>query len=34
MSWVDILSQLLGAAVVIAGIFLFAIIWAGNGEMK
>jgi hypothetical protein len=32
MTWVDIISQLLGAAILIAGCFLFAIIWAGNGE--
>lgn len=34
MTWVDIISQLLGAAILIAGCFLFAIIWVGNGEMK
>jgi nitrogen fixation-related uncharacterized protein len=34
MSWGDILAQLLGAAIVAVGVFIFAIIWAGDGEMK
>jgi hypothetical protein len=34
MTWDDIIAQLLTAAVMIAGAFIFAIIWAGNGEMK
>lgn len=34
MTWGDIIAQLLTAAVMIAGVFIFAIIWAGNGEMK
>jgi hypothetical protein len=30
MSWLEIISQLLTAAVMIAGIFVFAMIWAGG----
>jgi hypothetical protein len=34
VTWDDIVAQLLTAAAMIAGIFIFAVIWAGNGEMK
>jgi hypothetical protein len=34
MTWSDIIAQLVTAAVLMAGIFVFAIIWAGGGEMK
>jgi hypothetical protein len=34
LTWGDIIAQLLTAAVMIAGVFVFAVIWAGNGEMK
>jgi hypothetical protein len=34
MTWNDIIAQLVTAAVLIAGCFVFAIIWAGDGEMK
>jgi hypothetical protein len=34
MTWGDIIAQLLTAAIMMMGIFVFAIIWAGNGEMK
>jgi hypothetical protein len=32
MTWGDIIAQLLTAAVMIAAVFVFAVIWAGNGE--
>jgi hypothetical protein len=30
----DIIAQLITAGILIAGIFIFAIIWPGGGEMK
>jgi hypothetical protein len=32
MTWVDIIAQLLTAMVLIAGCFIFALIWAGGDK--
>jgi hypothetical protein len=34
LTWADIIAQLLTAAAMIVGIFIFALAWTGNGEMK
>jgi hypothetical protein len=32
MTWAEIIAQLVTAAVLMAGAFVFALIWTGNGE--